>query len=161
MREHLTEQLVLDILDGADRIIGLHLIDMLDDSGWLGGDTNEVAEQLGCDEDRVVSVLQRLQECDPPGVFARDLKECLALQLQDKGRFDPAMEALIENLELLGRQDKAELIRICGVDEEDLTDMVVEIRALDPKPASNFREEAVQSVTPDILMQPHPDEDGI
>ena len=157
LREHLTEQLALDILDGADRIIGLHLIDMLDDSGWLSGDTNEVAEQLGCDEDRVVFVLQRLQECDPPGVFARDLKECLALQLQDRGRFDPAMEALIENLELLGRRDKAGLIRICGVDEEDLTDMVAEIRALDPKPASNFREEAVQSVTPDILMQPHPD----
>ena len=71
LREHLTEQLALDILDGADRIIGLHLIDMLDDSGWLGGDTNEVAEQLGCDEDRVVSGLHRLQEKDPPRVFAR------------------------------------------------------------------------------------------
>ena len=72
-------------------------------------------------------------------------------------RLDPAMEALIENLELLGRRDKAALLKVCQVDEEDLADMVSEIRALDPKPASNFREEAVQSVTPDILMQPHPD----
>jgi len=157
LREHLLEQLGLDILEGADRIIGLHLIDLLDDSGWLGGEVSAVSMQLGCTEDRVLSVLRQLQEFDPPGVFARGLQECLALQLQDKGRLDPAMGALIENLELLGRQDKAGLLKVCGVDEEDLMEMVSEIRALDPKPASNFREEPVQSVTPDILMQAHPD----
>jgi len=157
LREHLTDQLALDVPEGADRIIGLHLIDMLDESGWLAGSADEVAGMLGCDVARVESVLERLQQFDPPGVFARGLKECLALQLQDKGRLDPAMEALIENLELLGRQDKAALLKTCAVDEEDLTDMVAEIRALDPKPASSFREETVQSVTPDILMQSHPD----
>ncbi|MEE2689378.1 MAG: RNA polymerase factor sigma-54 [Pseudomonadota bacterium] len=157
LREHLLEQLTLDILEGGDRIIGLHLIDMLDDSGWLGGTTNEVAVQLGCDEDRVKSVLCRLQEFDPPGVFARSLKECLTLQLQDKGRLGSAMELLVDNLELLGNRDKAGLLKICGVDEQELMAMVAEIRALDPKPASSYREEAVQSVTPDILMQPHPD----
>ncbi len=130
---------------------------MLDESGWLAGTTDEIASMLGCDVARVETVLARLQQFDPPGVFARDLKECLALQLRDRDRFDPAMEALIDNLELLGRRDKAALLKICGVDEEDLTDMVAEIRTLDPKPASNFREEAIQSVTPDILMQPHPD----
>lgn len=157
LREHLTEQLALDIPEGADRIIGLHLIDMLDDSGWLTGDVEDVSEMLGCDVSRVQAILERLQQFDPPGVFARGLKECLALQLRDRGRFDPAMEALIDNLEMLGRRDKAALLKTCGVDEEDLTEMVAEIRALDPKPASNFREETVQSVTPDILMQPHPD----
>lgn len=157
LREHLVEQLGLDIVDPAERFIGLHLVDMLDESGWLAGTTADVAELLGCDVARVETVLKRLQQFDPPGVFGRGLKECLSLQLRDRGRFDPAMEALIENLELLGRRDKAALLKICEVDEEDLTDMVSEIRALDPKPASSFREEPVQSVTPDILMQPHPD----
>ena len=157
LREHLVEQLGIDIKEPAERIIGIHLIDMLDESGWLAGTTDEIASMLGCDVARVEAVLARLQQFDPPGVFARDLKECLALQLRDRDRFDPAMEALIDNLELLGRRDKAALLKICGVDEEDLTDMVAEIRTLDPKPASNFREEAIQSVTPDILMQPHPD----
>ena len=157
LREHLTEQLALDIKDPVERIIGLHLIDMLDESGWLSGTTDDVADLLGCEVERVQTVLKRIQQFDPPGVFARGLKECLALQLRDLGRLDPAMEALIENLELLGRRDKAALLKVCQVDEEDLADMVSEIRALDPKPASNFREEAVQSVTPDILMQPHPD----
>jgi RNA polymerase sigma-54 factor len=157
LREHLTDQLALDVPEGADRIIGFHLIDMLDESGWLVGSADEVAEILGCDATRVESVLERLQQFDPPGVFARSLQECLALQLKDKGRFDPAMEMLIKNLELLGRRDKVALLKVCCVDEEDLTEMVAEIRALDPKPASSFREETVQSITPDILMQPHPD----
>tara|TARA_B100000676_G_scaffold305409_1_gene359574 strand:- start:15113 stop:16654 length:1542 start_codon:yes stop_codon:yes gene_type:complete len=157
LREHLTEQLTLDIKAPAERMIGIHLIDMLDESGWLVGKIEDVSDLLGCEIERVQAVLERLQQFDPPGVFARGLKECLALQLRDLGRLDPAMETLIENLEILGRRDKINLLKVCRVNEEDLADMVSEIRALDPKPASNFREEALQSVTPDILMQPHPD----
>ncbi|HAT36256.1 MAG TPA: RNA polymerase sigma-54 factor, partial [Rhodospirillaceae bacterium] len=121
----------------------------------------DVAQMLGCSEQRVERVLQSLQKFDPPGIFARDLKECLALQLQDRNRFDPAMAALLENLDLLAKQDKSALIKICGVDEEDLTEMVAEVRALDPKPAQNFEQEILQTVTPDILMRPHPDGDWI
>ena len=157
LRDHLIEQLTLDIEDPVDRMIGLHLIDLLDESGWLSGPIEGVAEVLGCPVERVAAVLARVQQFDPTGVFARDLKECLALQLRDRDRLDPAMQALLDNLELLGRRDKAALLRVCGVDEEDLTDMVAEIRALDPKPASNFRHDAVQSVTPDILMRALPD----
>ena len=99
LREYLTEQLTLDIKDPAERIIGVHLIDMLDESGWLVGTTLDVSDLLGCENERVQAVLERLQQFDPPGVFARGLKECLALQLRDLGRLDPAMEKLIENLE--------------------------------------------------------------
>ena len=157
LRDHLAEQLVLNMPDPVDRIIGFHLIDLLDESGWLSESPEAVAEILNCPIERVESVLVRLQECDPPGVFARDLKECLALQLRDLDRLDPAMQLLLDNLELLGRHEKGPLLKACGVDEEDLLEMVAEIRALDPKPASNFRHEAVQSVTPDILMRAHPD----
>jgi RNA polymerase sigma-54 factor len=82
--------------------------------------------------------LTRLQEFEPAGLFARSLSECLALQLARKNRLDPAMAALVNNLELLARRDFATLTRLCGVDEEDLLDMLAEIRALDPKPGTRF-----------------------
>ncbi|MBO42442.1 MAG: RNA polymerase sigma-54 factor [Rhodospirillaceae bacterium] len=157
LRDHLTEQLQVDIVDAGDRLIGRHLIESLDQSGWISNPLTEIAEFLGCPKERVEKILLILQKFDPPGVFARDLRECLALQLKDQNRFDPAMATLLENLDLLARQDKSALIKICGVDEEDLTQMVTEIRALDPKPAECFEQEILQTVTPDIFMRPHPD----
>lgn len=161
LREHLTEQLQVDLDDAGDRLIGRHLIESLDQSGWISNPLEEIAEMLGCPTERVETVLHILQKFDPPGVFARDLRECLALQLQDRDRFDPAMAILLENLDLLAKQDKSALIKVCDVDEEDLTEMVAEIRALDPKPAQIFEQEVLQTVTPDIFMRPHPDGDWI
>lgn len=161
LRDHLTEQLLVDLIDARDRMIGRHLIESLDQSGWIVTPLPDVAQTLGCSEKRVERVLQALQSFDPPGIFARGLKECLALQLQDRNRYDPAMAALLDNLDLLAKQDKSALIKICGVDEEDLTEMVAEIRALDPKPAQSFEQEILQTVVPDILMRPHPDGDWV
>ena len=157
LRDHLTEQLQVDITDAKDRLIGRYLIESLDQSGWISNPLEEIAEMLGCPKERVEKILLVLQRFDPPGVFARDLRECLALQLQDRNRFDPAMATLLENLDLLAKQDKSGLINICDVDEEDLTEMVAEIRALNPKPAQCFEQEILQTVTPDIFMRPHPD----
>jgi RNA polymerase sigma-54 factor len=157
LRDHLTEQMLVDIQDPADRMIATYLIESLDQAGWISGTLEDIAETLVCPIDRVEAVLEALQKCDPPGIFARDLKECLALQLKDRNRYDPAMAALLDNLELLAKQNKTALIKLCGVDEEDLSDMVAEIRSLDPKPALCFEQEVLQTVTPDILMRPHPD----
>jgi RNA polymerase sigma-54 factor len=154
LRDHLVDQLNLDVQNAAERMIGLHLIDMLNEAGWLSGDIGEVAARLGCDVAKVETVLLRLQGFDPPGIFARSLKECLALQLKDKDRLDPAMQALLDNLELLARRDMATLLKVCGVDSEDLADMINEIRALDPKPAMAFDHEITQAVVPDVLMRP-------
>jgi len=157
LREHLQQQLAVDIADPGDRMIGLHLIEMLDEAGWISGDLGEVATILGCPLERVEAVLETVQGFDPPGIFARNLRECLALQLRDRNRLDPAMQALLDNLEMLARRDRAGLLRVCGVGVEDLTEMVAEIRALDPKPATAFEHEPAQPVTPDILMRPHAD----
>jgi RNA polymerase sigma-54 factor len=104
-------------------------------------------------------VLFRLQEFDPPGVFARDLAECLALQLRDRNRLDPAMQRLIDNLPLLAARNVPALIRICAVDAEDLAEMIAEIKSLDPRPGHAFDPPLAQPVVPDILMRPQP-EDG-
>lgn len=157
LRDHLTAQLLVDVADPGDRMIGIQLIETLDESGWISEPLEQVAERLNCDVERVSSVLELLQRFDPPGLFARDLRECLALQLRDLDRLDPAMQALLDNLELLAKHDKSALLRVCGVDDEDLTDMVAEIRALNPKPAQAFDQEITLTVTPDILMRPHPD----
>ncbi len=134
LREHLVEQIGADMPDQADRVIAFHLLDQLDEAGYLRGGLNGAAERLGCAPVRLEQVLARLQDCDPPGVFARDLAECLALQLRDRDRLDPAMQSLIDNLPLLAARNAAALMRICGVDAEDLAEMVAEIKSLDPRP---------------------------
>ncbi|MDA0661485.1 MAG: RNA polymerase factor sigma-54 [Proteobacteria bacterium] len=157
LRDYLTEQLNVDIVDPVERIIGVHLIDSLDESGWIAGDLETIAETLNCELSRIESVLDTLQRFDPPGVFARNLRECLALQLREKDRLDPAMETLLANLDKLARQDMKGLLKICEVDMDDLADMIDEIRALNPKPALAFEHEVAQTIIPDILMRPGPD----
>ena len=156
LREHLIEQIGADLPDLADRVIAFHLLDQLDEAGYLRGGLDGVAERLGCSAARVERVLARLQEFDPPGVFARDLPECLALQLQDRNRLDPAMQLLLDNLPLLAARNAPALLRICGVDAEDLAEMVAEIKSLDPRPGHAFDPPLAQPVIPDIIMRTQP-----
>jgi RNA polymerase sigma-54 factor len=157
LRDHLTGQLNVDILDQVDRIIGLHLIELLDEAGRLTGNLADVSERLGCDLVRVETVLARLQRFDPPGIFARDLKECFAIQLREKNRLDPAMQILLENLHLFEKYDRTAIMKVCRVDQEDFEEMWSDLRSLNPKPASQFEHEVAQPVIPDILMRPHAD----
>lgn len=157
LRDHLSEQLSVDITDASERLIGRHLIEMLDDAGYLSGSIEDAAAMLGCAPDAVEVVLEKLQGFDPPGIFARDLAECLAIQLKDRDRLDPAMEAFLQNLDLLAKRDMAGLQKACNVDAEDIADMAGEIRALNPRPASAFEHDTAHAITPDVLMRPHPD----
>jgi RNA polymerase sigma-54 factor len=156
LRDHLMDQINVDIPDQVGRVIAQYLMGMLDDAGYLSGTLEEAAEALGCPVEQVDGILARLQSMDPPGLFARSLKECLALQLADRNRLDPAMQALLDNLELLAKRDVAALLKVCGVDGEDLSEMIGEIRALDPKPALRFDIGMAQPVVPDVLMRPDP-----
>jgi RNA polymerase sigma-54 factor len=153
LREHLIEQIGADLPDQADRVIALHLLDQVDEAGYLQGGLDGAAERLGCAPVRIERVLARLQEFDPPGVFARDLAECLALQLRDRNRLDPAMQRLLDNLPLLAARNATALMRLCGVDAEDLTEMVAEIKSLDPRPGFAFDPPLAQPVVPDIVMR--------
>jgi RNA polymerase sigma-54 factor len=161
LREHLLEQIGADLPDVGDRVIAAHLLDQLDESGYLSGDLDSAAERLGCAVERVGRVLTRLQEFDPPGVFARDLSDCLALQLRERNRLDPAMQRLLDNLPLLAARNAAALMRVCEVDAEDLADMIAEIKSLDPRPGQAFDATLAQPIVPDILMRPHPEGDWV
>jgi RNA polymerase sigma-54 factor len=157
LADHLAEQLALAVASPARRMIGQYLIDLVDEAGYLGGDLALVAERLGTSQAEVEAVLAILQGFDPPGVCARNLNECLALQLKERDRFDPAMQALVAHLDLLARRDFAALRKLCGVGEEDLSDMIAEIRQLNPKPGLAFGSTLVQPIVPDVFVRPAPD----
>jgi RNA polymerase sigma-54 factor len=161
LREHLLAQLGVEISDPQDRVIGIHLIDALDESGYLVGDLEPIADRLGCDLARVRATLTRLQQFDPAGVFARDLAECLALQLRERDRLDPAMQSLLGHLDLIARRDMVPLSRLCGVDAEDIADMLDEIRSLNPKPGLAFDPVPADPVIPDVLMRSQPGGDWL
>ncbi len=153
LAEHLEDQLAVAGLSAAERAVAIVLIDAVDDGGYLRADLIEVAERLGCPLALVERVLERLQGFEPTGVFARDVKECLSLQLRERDRLDPAMAALLDHLELLARRDLAGLRKVCGVDDEDLRDMIAELRALTPRPGAAFGGEPAQPIAPDVFVR--------
>ncbi|MDB5521165.1 MAG: hypothetical protein JWR73_2691 [Tardiphaga sp.] len=154
---HLAEQLAVAFTDPTQRFIGQYLIDLVDDSGYLPPDLGDASERLGAAPSQIEAVLKVLQTFDPPGVCARNLSECLAIQLRDQDRYDPAMQALVEHLDLLAKRDIGSLRKICGVDDDDLSDMIGEIRRLNPKPGSKFSASRTHTVVPDVYVRPGPD----
>jgi RNA polymerase sigma-54 factor len=154
---HLTEQLSLAVTDPARRMIGQYLIDLVDEAGYLGGDLAAVGDKLGAPRAEIEAVVSILQGFDPPGVCARNLAECLAIQLKERDRFDPAMQAMVEHLDLLAKRELSALRKVCGVSEEDLADMVGEIRQLSPKPGLAFGSVIVRPIVPDVFVRGGPD----
>ena len=153
LAEVLADQLTASGLTGVEKAAGLVLIDAVDEGGYLRADLAEVAGRLGCGEAMLERVLTVIQGFEPVGVAARTVAECLTLQLKDKNRFDPAMAALIDNLDLLAKRDMAALKRACAVDDEDLREMVAELRALTPRPGAAFGGEPAQTVVPDVYVR--------
>jgi RNA polymerase sigma-54 factor len=157
LAEHLTDQLHLAVETVAERLIGQHLIGSLNEAGYLTSDVASMAETLGTSPAHVEAVLVKLQQCDPAGVFARDLKECLSLQLKELDRYDPAMASLVDNLELVAKRDYNALKTLCKVDIDDLKDMIAELRGLNPKPGHAFGSDPVQPVIPDVIVRASPE----
>jgi RNA polymerase sigma-54 factor len=157
LADHLAEQLALAEPDPARRMIGQYLIDLVDEAGYLTGDLAHVCEKLAAPPAAVEEMLAVLQGFDPLGICARNLTECLSIQLRERDRFDPAMQALVGHLDLLARRDIPGLKKACGVGEEDLLDMIAEIRSLNPKPGLAFGTTHVQSIVPDVFVRPSGD----
>ncbi|MDE0880627.1 MAG: RNA polymerase sigma-54 factor, partial [Sphingomonas bacterium] len=140
------------VVDRADWFIAQHLIDQIDEAGYLTVSLLDIATRLGIATARVERVLAQIQTLDPTGVGARDLSECLALQAKEADRYDPCMARLIDNLDLLARGDLTRLKRMCGVDDEDMADMIRELRGYDPKPGCRYGGEPALAVTPDLFV---------
>jgi RNA polymerase sigma-54 factor len=153
LHDHLLEQLALACADPVDRMIGHTLIDAVDEIGYMREDITDIAQRLGTPAARIEMVLAKIHTFEPSGVGARDLAECLAIQLRERDRYDPAMQTLIANLPLLAKREFPTLRRLCDVDDEDLADMVAEIRRLDPKPGRAYSGGPIQPVVPDVTVR--------
>jgi len=154
LHDFLTRQMAMLLNDPVQRFIAVHLIDLVDEGGYVNAQAAlDLGPQLDVDAELVENTLCQLQMLEPAGVFARTLAECLSRQLMDLDRYDPAMQALVENLDLLAKRDMPALRRLCGVDQDDIADMVREIRALNPKPGLAYGGVSAQPVVPDIFIK--------
>lgn len=154
--EHLNEQIGLLLTDPAEKLIARFLADGLNEAGYLVLELDALAEQLGTSLASIEAVLAKLQTLDPLGVFARSVKECLAIQLRERDRLDPMMQRLLDNLDLLASHDLVALSRAVGADREDLADMLAELKTLDPKPGRAFERGPVEAVVPDVFVREGP-----
>ena len=154
LADHLHAQLGPAARGSPLAFIARHLIDQLDEAGYLQEPLRDAAQSLGVAQDECEAALMLLQSLDPTGVGARSLGECLALQAREADRYDPCMAKLLDNLDLLGRGELPRLKRMCAVDDEDFADMLAELRGYDPKPGLRFAVGGGDPVTPDILITP-------
>lgn len=155
LREHLTSQITIDIVDPVDRAIGLYMIEQLDESGYVTADLASIALTLGCPVDRILPVLERLQLLDPVGIFARNLEECLEIQLRERNQYDERMRTLLKHLGLVANGDLAKLARLCNVSTSQLVAMIQVLRSLNPRPAHSFDAAIAHPIVPDVIMRPH------
>lgn len=156
LRDHLIQQLEVSITDPRDKMISALLIDQLDEAGYLRHPTEELSEKFGCSTERIDRLLLTLKQFDPTGIFAKDLEECLALQLDEQGKLDKPTKTLLQNLKLLADHDLKKLSQLCDVNETYLQDIISDIKSLNPKPAADFEHIVVQTAIPDVLMKKLP-----
>lgn len=151
--QHLVNQLNVDIKSQQDQLIGKRLIELIDETGYFLSPLHPIAQQFNCSVEEVEKVLLQLQQFDPAGVFARNLKECLILQLEDQGHLTMSMRLLIENIELLAEKKIDKLLKICHLNYETFLGMTNKIKALDPKPGLKFSSFAsLEALTPDVIV---------
>jgi len=161
LADHLHAQVGPAAPDRLTAAIAHTLVDQLDEAGYLPLPLAEAVGGLGVSLDDAEAALALVQSLDPTGVGARSLAECLALQAREADRYDPCMARLIDNLDLLARGELARLKRLCGVDDEDFADMLVELRAYDPRPGLRHAGgSAADPVVPDILVRARHDAKG-
>ncbi len=153
LRDHLMNQLAIASAAAPKKLLARAIIDALDESGYLREDLAILAARIGAPAGLAAEALALVQGLDPSGVGARDLAECLAIQLRERDRFDPAMQICIANLPLVARRDIAQLSRLCGVEGTDIVDMMSEIRSLDPKPGRAFGDAPLQPVVADVIVR--------
>jgi RNA polymerase sigma-54 factor len=158
LKEHVLQQIYTIIHDHKERIIAYHLIDMLTDSGYIEGDLEELRRELKCSNKLLFKTLSKLQTLEPSGIFARDLAECLKIQLQEQNILNKYYEILLDNLPRIAMKDYLALARLCKRDESEIRNMVNVIKSLNPKPGSSFSSHKAIIKIADVFV--HIDNEG-
>ena len=150
---NLFKQLNLTIEDPRQRLIAGHFVNALESTGWIGMSVAEIASVSGSTEDEAEAVLAKLQTFEPTGLFARDLADCLRLQLIEQGLFSDNFDTLLENLELLGRGEIKRLARLIDGTAENVMEMLKIIRTLNPKPGEFLGIDHLEMPSPDVIVR--------
>ena len=149
---HVMEQIGGVISDPQERIIAGYLVNLLQETGYIELDMIKACKDLKISEKRILSVLYKLQTIEPTGIFARNLKECLTLQLKESGEYNDVFKIILENLQMLAMHDISKLAKLCGIERNELAEYIKEIKLLDPKPCSGFVHERVSSRIADVIL---------
>jgi RNA polymerase sigma-54 factor len=152
LRDHVAEQIIFAFASAGDRLIAAELADHLDETGYLRADVEEIAARFGVDTSHIEKLIVVLQGFEPIGLFARDLAECLSLQLRAKNRLGPGMKILLQNLDLLAKRDFHSLKKLCHVGDAEILAMLQEIQHLDPKPGTAFTSGVADCIVPDVQV---------
>jgi len=159
LRDHLHSQAMLTFDRAETRTIAAEIVGSIEPDGYLRRPTAEIARHLGLAEHGVLDVLARIQEFDPCGVGARDLAECLRLQLAEHGELCARNISLLTNLSLLAKYDFDALARICGCGREDVLNMIERLKKLNPAPGRQFDTSPTQLSMPDVILTQRDDGD--
>ncbi len=153
LRDHVMAQVEVDIHDPIDRLIASHLIDHLDDAGYLRTSHEEIAETLKIQPKRLGAIVERLKQFDPCGIFAENLAECLRLQLIDRGLYSPRFVMILSHLDLFAEGKIDRLLKLCNLSPQDLAEAMAVIRQLDPKPGLRFESDRAETLIPDVIIR--------
>ena len=154
----LLNQAQLEFSDSEEKEMAEILIDYVDPSGLIKEDILEISSFSGFPLERIENVLCRMQTFEPSGVFARNLKECLIIQLKNIDSYNKTNQTIIENLELLGNGNLKGLQKITGLTEENLRTEIKLIRSLNPKPGTIYDEGGHNIAHPDVIVTKNRDE---
>lgn len=160
LRDHLSNQINMDFLDPHERFLGLHLIEFIDESGYFRGELSKIGTNLKIPLAQLQSIFSRLQKMDPPGIFARNLAECLKLQLEDRNLLTPALSTLVDNLDLFAQNQIQKIKKKCHYSDAQLEKAIKLIQELTPKPGSLFLPDPNTSIIPELILKRNPSETG-
>ncbi|WP_374440052.1 RNA polymerase factor sigma-54 [Pseudomonas panipatensis] len=163
LQSHLLWQLNLAPMSDTDRLIALSIIDGINDDGYLEESLDDILSsldpELDVEMDEIEVVLRRIQQMEPAGVGARNLRECLLLQLrqmpEDTYLLSEAQRLVSDHLDLLGSRDYAQLMRRMKLKEDELRETIELIQSLHPRPGSQIESGEAEYVVPDVIVRKH------
>jgi len=162
LQDYLMWQVELTPFSDTDRAIATSIVDAVDETGYLTVPLEDILESIGDEEidiDEVEAVLKRIQRFDPVGVAAKDLRDCLLIQLSQFDKTTPWLEEarliISDHLDLLANHDFRTLMRVTRLKEDVLKEAVNLIQSLDPRPGQSIQTGEPEYVIPDVLVRKH------
>ena len=149
----LRQQASVEFSESKEKLISEIIIDYIEPSGWLTKNLDDLADIIGCDNDTLEKIIRRMQKFEPTGVFAKNLSECLKIQLENKGILTEDMLLLIENFDMLARGEIKSLCKVCKISEIQLTENIKNIKKLNPKPGTIYTEDNEPIYHPDVIVK--------